>query len=261
MDFSNNPYGASGLPPGESEAVGSPGTAKTFGVLNLIFSVVLFLCGLGYSLMVVGMSLMPRSMDEVKAAQQRQLDRLEDSEKNASTDADRKRIARERHQLEKAQHQMDTMPDFRKMLSANSPVVKGYYAGDVLTGLLCNVLMFVSGIGLLGLKNWGRMLALATAATKLVRVVALYAVAFPLVVAPVMAQGMTEAMEEFAREHPEEAGPNLAGRADTIAAGFAFNSFLFCGASAVYPLLSLVMLSRRGVKVACGGDSSEPTMI
>src|SRR5205823_4367591 len=93
-----------------------------------------------------------------------------------------------------------TIPDTSKMVAA--PVIQAYMVTDAASGLLLNLLMLVSGIGLLALKGWGRVLALWVAGLKIVRLVALYGYC-ALAVAPVWAQQMRTMMEEINQSVPQ----------------------------------------------------------
>jgi hypothetical protein len=137
------------------------------------------------------------------------------------------------------------------MFGGQSPVVKAYFVSDLVTGLLLNVAMFASGIGLVALKGWGRALAQWVNMIKLGRLVLLYGILMPLVVVPLLRQNMIEAMQGM-----KNAG-DVAEGSMAMGYGMIATSLMVLVLGLIYPLLSLILLSRPGVKLACGGAEPE----
>ena len=234
------------------------GTAKTIGVLNMVFGVCLILCVGCYGASILMQSLMAPAMAvqqeqiqmATKAARDQQILQIIQEERAAKGEEEKARLRAQRKTLE---GQVEPkMPDFSHMYGLDNPLVQGYYLTDVVTGFVLNVALLVSGIGLINLKEWGRRLALWVAGLKIARLVALYGF-YLVVIVPIVLERMTKGFQELDRAAQQGA----AGARPPVAFGATFGTVMAAGAAmmvvlgVIYPIIVLILLSRRGVKAAC----------
>ncbi len=188
---------------------------------------------------------------------------LQQQEQSAATAADKARIKAEREKVEanppKVTETIDPAP-------VNEGIAWFYrYAWtDVVTGPVLNLLLLVSGIGLLLHQNWARVLAIVTAALKILRLVALCVLLIAFAI-PKMGRmcdvlsgsELGKAFFKQAMEQQKAQGANPAGPQPTpelIAevlrtSGYAYAILLPCLGS-IYPIIVLVLLTRPGARAA-----------
>ena len=251
--------------PSEPEAVGAiyeeptTGTPKVIGTLNIVFASILMLCGACYAAQMAAQTMMAPMMEAqmeqmeetLKAQREQQVQELEAQAETAETEEDAAAIRAEITTLQATP--IPVMPNMAGMYGIDDPRVLAYYAGDIITGLVLNLLMLFSGIGLLGLKEWGRKLAIWVAALKVVRLMIL-CVVVALVVAPVFAKAMGDMMDEMMQAVPAGGGAPPPG-AETIAV--MYGTMMTAGAVAllifgsIYPILQMWLLNGAAVKAAC----------
>ena len=233
------------------------GIPKTIGALNIIFASLLLLCGVCSGLYTAMQSAiwtmaakqMPRVQKAIEAQREFELRKLEEQEA-AAPNAEAKAALQAQQQALKEQP-LSKAPDIGKIVT---PAMIIYGATDLTTGIVLNVLLLISGIGLLGLNEWGRVVALWSAGLKLIRLVTLYGY-FAVVAAPAMAQQIAGVFEEMIKNQPPGAdGPGP----EEIAEAARFIGFMFSGgaimmmvAGAIYPTIVLILLTRSSAKAAC----------
>ena len=248
MDDASGPYDSPRFG-GETHLEPNPGPAKTLGILNVVFACGLLLCGTCYGFYTVLFSAMsPMIAAQQQAAEAEHQARLREQQQAAPTDEERAAI---QAQIDAAdQRKSPDISDVAKIWGLQEPIVIGFYMTDVASGLILNVVMLIVGGGLLGLREWGRKGGVFLSAFKLLRLVVLYGFAIA-VVAPQQASLMVEGAAEFARQMPPRAGQPPPG-AETAAV----YGMLIAGAlavmvlGAIYPAISLWLLTRPGVKAA-----------
>jgi hypothetical protein len=234
------------------------GTPKVIGILHIIFGVCLLLCGACYGLQIAAQSAMGPMMAAqqqqmqagLEAQRQAQLKKLEDRERAAGTDEEKAAIQAEIKALRA--RPLPKMPDMTKLW--NDGRVQGFVVTDLLTGMVLNLALLISGIGLVGRNEWGRVTGLWVLGIKLVRLVVLYGVAI-LVVVPVMAQKFIDFFQEMTKDMPPgQGGP----RPDQLTQmGATMGTMMTATAVGVMVIGALVwgvlwwFLSRPGVKAAC----------
>src|SRR5262249_43401668 len=131
---------------------------------------------------------------------------------------------------------------------------QGFYLVDVVTGMILNVLLLISGIGLVRLKEWGRVTGLWVAAIKIARLVVIYSINI-VVIVPIMTKQFADMFEDIARAAPP--GPRGAGAPAMTEVGPAMGTMMTAAAigimivGSIYPAIVLWLLSRPGVKAAC----------
>jgi hypothetical protein len=241
---------------------------KTIGILNIVFGSLLLLCVICSGLSLAMQSAM---MGPMFAAQQQQLQQIQEADRQqklleldnleqAAQNDNEKAAIQARRQALKAQP-VPKMPDMAKFMQNRSLQVYGI--ADFVTGLILNVLMVVSGIGLVCYKEWGRQLGLWVAALKIVRLVALQTT-FILVVVPDMTKAFTDMFQEMFQE-VAKAGPpgqRVPGAAEIAQMGTAMGIMYTAMAigmvilGVIYPIIVLILLSRPRVKTACAAAAT-----
>jgi hypothetical protein len=257
-----------------------PGLLKTIGILNMLFGGALLLCGLGCLSMTVPavvrgvpLQIEPQTTQAVfDELRHEQIKTLRELEKAAAEGTERERLKKERLALEAKHPQVRDEIDFPKV-NAELAWLGTYLRLDVLSGPILNLLLVVSGIGLILRKNWARVLALATAALKVLRLLALAALLVGSVIPRLSTaldnllatemgrQVITQAIERqqaqqgaapgAPRPSPEEIARTLRGF------GTGFATFLACFGS-IYPIIVVILLSRPGARAATDAGESDP---
>ena len=205
---------------------------------------------------------------------------LVQQEKTATSEAERVRIRKSRVELLSSSTDMTGKVDFAK-INRDLPRLAHYLWADAVTGPILNLAMIVAGVGLVLLKSWGRRLAIGVAALKIVRLIALNGY-LALAVVP----QMSDALDQVARtdigkeiikhamdqQNAQRAGARAPGAPQLSPADFvqvmrAFgygHAAMTLGLGVIYPVVSLIVLSRPGARLACQGDrpdeESEPDL-
>jgi hypothetical protein len=254
-----------------------PGLVKAVGILNLLIGGFLLLCGGGCLYRVVPPLLMnnpPRiEPDEAQNAaeeiRRQMIADLQDLERSAPAEADRERYRKSRVELESKPPRLAEQVDFGKV-NADLPWLSRYLWADLLSGPVLNLLLLVSGIGLILTKSWGRALALGTAGLKIARLAVLNGFLAVMVV-----PHLSEAADQFARSDfgatvvkhamdqqaarqkgasaPAPAAVQLSAT-DLVqvlrACGYGYAAMNLC-LGAIYPAVVLIVLTRPGARAAC----------
>lgn len=230
-------------------------TAKTFGVLNIVFSLMLLASGFcfGISSMippVLGYGAETQTSRIAEQNLQREMDikALADEEKAAKTDEEKATLKAKRVELEKLPKVQVNLPAIFSHPSMRDPGYLAHFAADFTSGLGLNLLMLISGVGMLYLKGWGRILAIGVAWLKILRLLAL-AISLTFVIGPLVSRVATELETESLKVSPEVAatnphsGPDLA---NLISWG-GWNLFIF---GSIYPVATIVSLRKPAVREA-----------
>jgi hypothetical protein len=254
-----DPYESSDfIPPEVTEARPATTIPRTLGILNIVFGVLLLFCALWsgasmamQSAMIPAMARQQQQMQKtIEAERKAELDKLRDLEKASKNAQEKAELQRQQKIL--LSQPTPQLPDFSKL--STNPRTRVFALVDATTGLLLNILMIISGIGLLAWKEWARLTALGVAAVKLLRLVGLYTF-FAVAVVPTISQQFRELFEEVAKTAPPDPnapGPEqFAAMATAISVamvGYAIFMILF---GSIYPIVVLALLTRRRVKAAC----------
>jgi len=248
--------------------VPNPQVPRAFGLLNIIFGVVLLLVGAGYLAWFVMAPTVLKAMRE-KVAEQRaerqgqhdaKIAGLKRMESEAKTESEKQQWKAERLALESTPA-IDANPfDLSAMDITSDPRVAIYAFAEVGVGLLLNVLMIVSGAGLMGLANWGRRLALGVAWLKLLRW-AVMTFAILVLVLPITTERMRASFAklEAQRRAAGAAAPMaMTELARIMAIGGAIFAVVGLAVASIYPALTLWFLTRPRVRAACLAVESGP---
>jgi hypothetical protein len=243
------------LPPGY--VVPNTSLPKTTGVLNIAFASLLLI----FIFIQIGMTLLSpmlmgyaqQAIDEaqakVAASRQQQIDALRKQEGTAETE-EAKEAIRKQIQAMEAQAAQKVGPDMNVLAEQmKNPVIWIYSWTDEISALVLNVLMLVSGVGLLKLRERARRLALWVGGLKIARLVIL-ALVQVFIVLPVTMKMQQDMMARMT------AGAGAQAQAMQTAMKFgvaASTAMVFIGAlfGMVWPILMIVMLTRPGSRAAC----------
>jgi hypothetical protein len=127
--------------------------------------------------------------------------------------------------------QIEMQEQTQKLMDAKFPANRAFSIGNVIASLVISVMTIISGIALLGMRSWGRTLAICAALASLLLTSAELVYTF-LVALPVM----NEAAEILAKQGQQEA---MAARFIPIAGYITVFVLVF---TMVYPIVVLVMM-------------------
>jgi hypothetical protein len=235
---------------------------KTIGVLNIVFGLLLMMCSV-----CVGLSMaMQSAMAPMFAVQQQQMQQIQEAEREkrlqvlqnqeqAAADENAKAALREK-QKELLAKPLVKMPDMAKLTSEMG--LAQYGIADAVTGLLLNVLLVISGIGLINFKDWGRRLGIWVAALKIVRLIALYSY-FIVVVVPRISKALATMFKDMGDQIANAApagqpAPNVAEfeqMGAMMGVMYTAQGIAMIILGVIYPIIVLILLSRPRVKAAC----------
>lgn len=225
---------------------------KTFGILNIVFGGIFMLGGIGTACQYLFMPMVGEMMENqqkqlastLEAQQKSQIAALLEEQKAASTEEEKEAV-KVRIDLVQNTQPVKT-PDMSGIMGFSDRRVMIWGVTNGLSGALLNLLMLISGIGLIMLRGWGRTLALWIAGLKLLRL-GVSSTFYCIVCAPAVAQGVVNAMQQVGPSSPSSA-PVEMGTA--MVAIYSIQSIGFALFASVYPILCLIFLTRARVKAA-----------
>jgi hypothetical protein len=201
---------------------------------------------------------------QTESARKAEMAALDEEEKAAKTEEEKVQAAAHRREIEhRPKAPLAGMMDFNKT-TMTDPTFLAYSWTDVLSGLVLNVMLLVSGVGLLHWRPWARRLAVWTAALKLVRLVLVYSF-FIIAIVPPYAQKLGKVAIEMLQLTTQQTGGRAAPafiNADfyvrlytVMYSGLALGIMVF---GAIYPALLLWHMTRPRVIAACSGRLKLP---
>jgi hypothetical protein len=257
--------------------VPNPQIPRTFGIMNLVFGILMFVVGAGYlAITIVAPSFQKQMVAQLeqqqaktKAERESKVAELKAKEEAAKTKEEKDTLKDEREALES-----NIEPDLSAMnemmgFSVFSDIRLAIYSfSEMITGMILNVLMAISGVGLLGLAEWGRRLGVTVAWLKIVRWVAMIVVTMILIL-PITVQKakkMTDSIQTQVQVQAKSAGraappmpmPMLNLGIIMSIAG-AVGMFFTALIASIYPALSIWFLTRPPVRAACLLPSKAPS--
>jgi hypothetical protein len=129
------------------------------------------------------------------------------------------------------------------------PKVFRFTLVDVVTGGVLNFMMLASGIGLINVRRWGARLWTWTAWIKLVRLVLLWGF-YIIAVTPSFSESMARSALAMMPKMGARGAPTLGDLTRVYATMNLVVAVFMMVFGAIYPILSLWMLGRPGVRVA-----------
>jgi hypothetical protein len=241
-----------------------PRIPTVVGMLNIIFASCLLLVSLTLGAYNATMPLTMRAMTQIlkkaeadaEAKRQVDLKALEVAEKKAATEEEKRAIEKQRKALSASRKfELPIGMDFEKMgLKGRRFAVFAWV--DVATAVLLDIVLIVSGIGLLRRQMWGLRLGLAALAAKLVRLVLLYGYVAVAIIPPI-AQGsgrvafeaMAQQLKATGQPMPPGVDALLLTRVYSITYTVMAVAMILFGS--IYPAIALWFLSRPGARSAC----------
>jgi hypothetical protein len=237
-----------------------PGIPKTLGILNIIFSVILILLGIcGLGTLVLAPYLMQLAETAQKTQQAKAEARTKEMEKGfddriatAKTDAEKQAIEREKASAITNQPQI-TMDFSAAEAAMNDSKVMAINVLGALSGLVCHVLLLISGIGLVRLATWGRSLAVFWAGLQIVQIILLL-VASVLIALPAnkpindqQIANLEKAAQGKPPGSPEVFTLKLTKTIVSLSVPLAVGFSLL---GTIYPVVVLILLNKKGARAA-----------
>jgi hypothetical protein len=239
-------------------------TARLVGIFNTLFAFEILLCGLcmgGYSVTQFWtMKLLSsfQAIAEKNAALMHENQRasIEQDEKDAKNDQQKIEAAARRLDFERKPKNPFGMGADLSKLAITEPAMIAWIWVELLTGLVLNIALLASGIGLMHWKPWAVRLGIWAALLKILRLVLVHGYAVLVLVpmysakiGPVVAEMMQQQGQPVPAFGPD---PGLTfTRIYTISYSAFGVSYIIC--ALIYPVLLLWWLTRPGVKSACSG--------
>ena len=259
QDPNQNPYAGGAYASENAPSAEQTTIPKWIGILNIVFGAILLLCVAGYSLQLLAQGFMGTAMQEnqkqmnemFEQERQQQIEDMKLAEEEAEDEETAAQLRADREALE--QQAPPKMPDMQNMFGMNEPTVKGAYIFDAVSGLLLNVMMLVSGIGLVNHSDWARKLAIWVAGLKVLRLIAICALTVTII-GPAVSEGMGEfvvEMGEMNPQAPQHAQPPVKQITKIYSTMFIVWAFILLVLGSIYPLISLSLLTRPHVVQAC----------
>lgn len=244
--------------------VPNPQIPRSFGLMNIIFGSLLLLTALGHGFWYLYTPTFTRQMqervkqveDKAKSERDEKIADLKKQEAAAKTKEEKETLKDERVELEK-NIGVNVMPlsEFTGMNVMADKRIAAYYAVEVSAAVVLNVLMIVSGAGLLGLREWARRMAIIVAQLKILRWLAMTVLMMVLVL-PVSMEFSQKAMAAVeAQIKAQGAGAAMpVPMSEFIRLGMIVSAVwqVFCAIVAcVYPALLWWYVSRPPARAAC----------
>ena len=252
--------------------VPNPQICRSFGLMNIIFGSLLLLFAVGSAVAWVVMPTFQKQMmagiekqqAERKAEREAKLAELKSKEAAAKTKEEKDALKDERDAIEKrVEPDLSAMSDITGFNIYSDKRILVYYIAEISAAIILNVVLIISGVGLLRLADWGRRMAIGVEWLKILRWLAMTIVTFVLIL-PITLELTQKAFEKMDQQIRAQSG----GRAGPIPlSSLAPMSVVFGGAvtvfsavvSSVYPALSIWFLTRpaaRGLPRATVADQA-----
>jgi len=249
-------------PPKPSWVVPNPQIPRTFGLLNIIFGVIMLLVGVFYAAWLVLAPSFTKAMQEqmvqqqaaLKAQRQTQIADLKRQEADAKTEAEKQALQSTRASIEATpEPDVTAFQDLTGWNILSDRRLAIYYVSEIGLGILLNLLMIIAGGGLMALAEWGRRLALGVAWLKILRWVAMAIVTLTLVL-PITMERTHKAfakMDAQVRAGGAATPMKMTDLARISAITGAITAVVGAVLACVYPALTLWFLTRPRARAAC----------
>ena len=126
---------------------------------------------------------------------------------------------------------------------------------DLVTALIINLTLFVSGIGLMRLKRWGMLWSNWTAAIKIARLVILWS-GFLFLVAPGLSTAMANSVIKMMPPNAKGPMPDVKMLSNVYLITNAVTAVVVILIGIIYPVIALVIATRPGFRAALRREDS-----
>jgi hypothetical protein len=242
--------------------VPNPRIPRNLGLMNLIFGGILLLFGAGQAaLTYYGPKWFEGFEDQIQeqfkaqnAEREAKIAELTEKLKAAKTEDEKKDFETQLVSLQKKPQLDPKLFEEAKGLQTDSRIVAYTYT-EMATGVILNILMIVSGVGLLMLAEWARRLAVAVAWLKILRWVTIVG-ATAFVILPIT----TAKMQPMLQRMQVQVGGGPGGGGGTSVALMATQMQFVVGIvttvasaviAAIYPVFLIWFLTRPNARAAC----------
>ncbi|MDB5353215.1 MAG: hypothetical protein JWN86_4462 [Planctomycetota bacterium] len=235
-------------------------TPRTYGIMNIVFASLLLLCNLGTAGWYLVAPTFKKGMEHAQAGLNAQ---IETSRKN-KLDTLKRAVAAATAEPEKAKAQAAVAefealpkPPLNSMTMGFSASedrrIVAFNLFDIAIAMILNLVMLISGVGLLRLKEGGRRAAVFVAGTKLVKlaIFLIVSLAFLIPLQSKLMEAEIAPVRAQIQGQPGGASAAFFMTPQVMAAISTSSVVLFVIIAAIYPILVLVMLTKPRVKAAC----------
>lgn len=237
---------------------------ETIGILNIVFGGLLLICipcVAGYFALIANLGPFMKMQnkeiqDRFDARQKERLDALAAEAKKAETEEQKASIRERRARVLTEPRPVIATPDFDVLMAEfKDPRVLTYYGVNFGTAMVLNLLMLISGFGLIRFREWGRRMSVGVAWVKLVRLLLVATVSI-VVIIPMTTRSMVDAMKKLERDTQAAGAPaadpkEAAEFAEQMAMMSTVYEIGMLLAGSIYPAISLWFLTRPGARAAC----------
>jgi hypothetical protein len=210
-----------------------------------------------------------RIQTEFKQTSASEIDALKKQEAEAASAEDKAEI---RAKIEEMQKEPGPpIIDFgTKNFGLKDPKVLAYFTVDATSGLILNLLLFISGFGLLRCREWGRKLSIGIAGLKLLRLIVL-TTSLIFVVLPIMMNQVSSWLQESAIQITADA--KVRGEESTLTPQEAAEvtsdlrvsltalAIFILVVGAIYPVIIFVLLTRPSAMAACARNPAKGSSV
>ncbi len=230
-------------------------TPRTFGILNIVFSLLLLPCSMCMSLYAIipaaigfASEAQVTRLTQQEAEREAQRRQYEGELKAVQSDERKEMILAKIRDLETLPRSGPNFPNVLLDPLFRDPAYLGYFIADLSTGIALNLAMLVSGAGLIYFKGWSRLLAVGVSWLKVIRLLGL-AVAATFLFAPWVSRILGLLEQEALKLDPSLAvgNPHSGPRAAMIVRIIAWIIFVF---GTIYPIAQIRFLGLPSVREA-----------
>lgn len=243
--------------------VPNPQVPRTFGIMNIVFGAILLLFGVG-SLVIslYGPKIQKWMFQRVetqaaadKAEQEAKIADLKRQEAAAQTEQDKVALKAEREDLEKraASDVTAEMEDLANWNPASDIRIAIYTYSAEVAGILLNVVMIISGIGLMRLSEPARKAAIWVAWLKIARWIAM-TIAMMVLILPITMERTQKILDKVQAQAKAQGGRGIAmpmgSFAQMMAVAGAVSQIFYLVIASIYPVLLIWFLTRPRARAA-----------
>jgi len=244
--------------------VPNPQIPRSFGLMNIVFGALLILMA---ALSVFSYFVYPKifgrlQQDMLKQQAQRKAERdsriaeLKTKEDAAKTKEEKAELQQERAAVEaQVEPDLSALTDINELTGLSDTRVFVYYVAELAAAIILNIVMIVAGVGLMGLAEWGRRLAIVVAQLKILRWVLMTVVSMVLIL-PISLERTQKMMTKLNVQMKVQGGGRPApivfsdlARIGAIAG--AITTIFSAIIASIYPALSIWFLTRPQARAAC----------